>query len=203
MDNKKLLYIKNRKVGDCSRCSLHKTRKNIVFGRGDSFADLMIVGEAPGESEDIKGIPFCGRSGDLLSKWLSFLGISEKNVYIANIVKCRPPKNRNPKQSETLKCSPFLHLQIMAIKPKVIVSLGRVSSCFLSNNSNSSLKSLREKKLFYNCQETNMKKVPLICSYHPSYVLRVEGGFKKSRKINSMVIKDLKKALNYINKVKE
>jgi DNA polymerase len=155
----------------------------------------MIVGEAPGQNEDEQGIPFCGRSGALLSCWLKELGVDEESVYIANIVKCRPPENRNPSHGESAKCAPFLHLQIMVIKPKVIVALGRVAATYLSEQAGASLKALREKEvLVYQSKETGMS-VPLVASYHPSYILRREGGFKPEGEANKMVLDDLRKAI--------
>ncbi|HEY7473663.1 MAG TPA: uracil-DNA glycosylase [Vicinamibacterales bacterium] len=112
-------------IGDCTRCKLHGLgRRQIVFGVGNSSADLMFVGEAPGADEDIQGEPFVGRAGQLLTKIIEAIGLKRSDVYIANILKCRPPGNRNPEPDEVATCSPFLTRQIDVIKPKVIVALG-------------------------------------------------------------------------------
>ncbi len=112
-------------IGDCTRCKLHTLgRKQIVFGVGNPNADLMFVGEAPGADEDIQGEPFVGRAGQLLTKIIEAIGLTRGEVYIANVIKCRPPQNRNPEQDEVDTCEPFLFRQIDIIRPKVIVALG-------------------------------------------------------------------------------
>ena len=112
-------------IGDCTRCKLHTLgRRQIVFGVGNPSADLMFVGEAPGADEDIQGIPFVGRAGQLLTKIIEAIELRREDVYIANVIKCRPPDNRNPEPDEVETCEPFLFQQIDAIKPKVIVALG-------------------------------------------------------------------------------
>lgn len=112
----------------CEACSLHQTRTNIVFGVGNQNADLMFVGEAPGESEDLSGIPFVGRAGQLLDKYLFAVDITREDVYIANILKCRPPKNRDPLPAEEDCCMEYLRRQVRLIQPKVIVCLGRIAA---------------------------------------------------------------------------
>src|SRR5262245_62046067 len=112
------------KIGDCTRCRLHQGRTNLVFGVGNPKAELMFVGEGPGRDEDLKGEPFVGRAGQLLTKIIEAMGLKRSDVYIANVVKCRPPENRNPAPDEIATCSPFLMEQIETIKPKVIVCLG-------------------------------------------------------------------------------
>lgn len=195
---KRLRYVQDGKLGDCTRCGLHKTRTNIVFGRGSPHADVMLIGEAAGQNEDEQGLPFVGRSGKLLSQWLEAMDLPEEEVYITNIAKCRPPDNRNPSPGEIAKCISFLHLQIMIIKPKVLVSLGKVAGCTLSERPWSSLRALRENKaLVYQCIETGMS-VPLVATYHPSYVLRREGGFKPKEEANKAVLDDLNRALEII-----
>src|SRR5206468_164784 len=112
-------------IGDCTRCKLHaQGRKQIVFGVGNPNADLMFVGEAPGADEDLQGIPFVGRAGQLLTRIIAAIDLTREDVYIANVIKCRPPGNRNPEQDEVETCEPFLFQQIDIIKPKVIVALG-------------------------------------------------------------------------------
>ena len=111
-------------LGDCTRCKLHPLRTNIVFGVGDPQAQLMFVGEAPGADEDLQGEPFVGRAGQLLTKIIQSIGLERADVYIANVIKCRPPGNRNPEPDEIAQCRPFLFRQIDAIRPRVIVALG-------------------------------------------------------------------------------
>jgi DNA polymerase len=112
-------------LGECTRCKLHSTRHSIVFGVGSADAPLMFVGEAPGEQEDRRGEPFVGPAGQLLDKMIEAIGWSRGSVYIANTTKCRPPGNRNPQPEELEQCMPFLHAQIAAIAPRIIVALGR------------------------------------------------------------------------------
>ena len=113
---------------NCKACELHKTRTNCVFGAGNQNADLLFVGEAPGDNEDKTGTPFVGRAGKLLNEYLDSVGIDRESVYIANILKCRPPKNRDPKPSEEDACIEFLHRQIELLRPKLIVCLGRIAA---------------------------------------------------------------------------
>ncbi len=116
-------------IGDCTRCKLHTLgRTQIVFGVGNPHADLMFVGEAPGADEDIQGVPFVGRAGQLLTKIIEAIGLKRDDVYIANVIKCRPPQNRNPEPDEVETCEPFLFRQIDIIKPKVIVALGKFAA---------------------------------------------------------------------------
>jgi len=116
-------------LGDCTRCKLHGLgRRQIVYGVGDPGADLMFVGEAPGADEDIKGEPFVGRAGQLLTKIIEAMGLRRQDVYIANVIKCRPPANRNPEPDEVEQCEPFLFRQIDSIRPKVIVALGKFAA---------------------------------------------------------------------------
>jgi uracil-DNA glycosylase family 4 len=150
---------------DCSRCKLHKLgRKQIVFGVGNPDADLMFVGEAPGGDEDIQGIPFVGRAGQLLTKMINAIQIERDDVYIANVIKCRPPQNRNPEPDEVETCEPFLFQQIDAIKPKVIVALGSFAAKTLLR-SQDSISRLRGR--VYDFRGT--KVIP---TFHPSFLLR-------------------------------
>ena len=114
--------------GECTACALHETRTNCVFGVGNRDARLMFVGEAPGEKEDLSGIPFVGAAGQLLDKYLTAVGIERDDVYIANILKCRPPKNRDPLPEEQDKCIGYLREQVRLIKPEIIVCLGRIAA---------------------------------------------------------------------------
>ena len=150
---------------DCSRCKLHTLgRKQIVFGVGNPDADLMFVGEAPGADEDIQGIPFVGRAGQLLTKMIEAINLRREDVYIANVIKCRPPGNRNPEPDEIAQCEPFLFRQIAAIRPKVIVALGSFAAKTLLR-SDESISRLRGR--IYDFQGAK-----LIPTFHPSFLLR-------------------------------
>jgi len=127
-DHAAALKIIREDLGECTRCKLHKDRNKIVFGVGDPNAELMFVGEGPGADEDAQGEPFVGRAGQLLNNMIRAMGLRREDVYIANIVKCRPPGNRQPERDESETCSPFLMRQIAAIKPKVIVALGATAA---------------------------------------------------------------------------
>jgi uracil-DNA glycosylase family 4 len=152
-------------IGDCTRCKLHGLgRKQIVFGVGNPAADLMFVGEAPGGDEDIQGIPFVGRAGQLLTKIIEAIGLKRDEVYIANVIKCRPPQNRNPEQDEVETCEPFLFRQIDIIKPKVIVALGTFAARTLLRTSDP-ISRLRGRVYDY-------RGAKLIPTFHPAYLLR-------------------------------
>jgi DNA polymerase len=151
-------------LGDCTRCRLSKGRKNIVFGVGNVDADIMFVGEGPGADEDEQGEPFVGRAGQLLNNMISAMGIKREDVYIANVVKCRPPGNRTPERDECDTCSPFLMKQIETVKPKVIVALGAVAAKTLLGV-NDSMAKLRG-------QIYDFKNTKLAVTYHPAYLLR-------------------------------
>jgi len=120
-----------KEILNCKKCSLYKTRTNPVAGEGNERAKVMFVGEAPGYWEDLKGVPFCGKAGEFLNDLLKFVGLKRKEVFIGNLLKCRPPENRDPTQEEISICSPYLERQIEAINPKVICPLGRYSMRFL------------------------------------------------------------------------
>lgn len=152
-------------LGECQRCALSKTRNFIVFGQGNPDAELMFVGEAPGRDEDLKGVPFVGRAGQLLSKIIVAMGKTRDQVYIANILKCRPPENRNPNPDEISICSPFLKRQIEAIQPKVICALGTFAAQTMLNT-DTSIGRLRGQPHTFN--ETSV----LVPTYHPAYLLR-------------------------------
>ena len=150
---------------DCTKCKLHSTRNTVVFGGGDPNASIMIVGEAPGEQEDETGLPFVGRSGKLLDKMLEkCFGITREKVYIANIVKCRPPDNRDPDDDEMAACRGYLEQQITLVDPVVIITLGRVASQTLLD-SKERIGKLRGKK-------HNVGSRVVVPSWHPSYLLR-------------------------------
>src|SRR5215831_2984259 len=150
---------------DCSRCKLHGLgRKQVVFGVGSPDADLMFVGEAPGADEDIQGIPFVGRAGQLLTKMIEAINLTRDEVYIANVIKCRPPGNRNPEPDEIEQCEPFLFQQIATVKPKVIVALGSFAAKTLLRTEES-ISRLRGR--IYEFQGAK-----LIPTFHPSFLLR-------------------------------
>ncbi|HTS38488.1 MAG TPA: uracil-DNA glycosylase [Candidatus Solibacter sp.] len=163
-------------LGDCTRCKLHKQgRKQIVFGVGNPNAELMFVGEGPGADEDAQGEPFVGRAGQLLNNMIKAMGLRRENVYIANVVKCRPPGNRTPERDECETCSPFLMRQIAVIKPKVIVALGAVAAKNLLAI-NAPMAELRGR--FYDFMPAGARPDPswqgarLAVTYHPAFLLR-------------------------------
>jgi len=151
-------------LGDCRRCKLSRSRTHIVFGTGDPRARLLFIGEGPGEEEDRQGLPFVGAAGQLLNKMLAKMGISRGEVYIANVVKCRPPGNREPESDETTQCLPFLLKQIQAIRPRVIVTLGRVATQAVLDTQ-TPLTRLRGKFQRWG-------QIQVMPTFHPSYLLR-------------------------------
>ncbi len=151
-------------LGECTRCPLHRTRKNIVFGEGSGKAKLVFVGEAPGEEEDNQGRPFVGRAGQLLTRIILAMGIKREDVYICNILKCRPPGNRNPKEEEIASCEPFLTKQLEAINPQVICALGTFAARTLLRTE-VPISAIRGK-----FQDFHGRK--LMPTYHPAYLLR-------------------------------
>jgi DNA polymerase len=195
-DPVKALKIVREDLGDCTRCVLHKQgRKQIVFGVGNPKAELMFVGEGPGADEDEKGEPFVGRAGQLLNNMIKAMGISREQVYIANIVKCRPPGNRTPERDECATCSPFLMRQIAVIKPKVIVALGAVAAKTLLAMSASMIQ-LRGR--FYDFRPTGMRSndpnwdgCKLAVTYHPAFLLRDPRQKGEAWKDLQMVMKEL------------
>ncbi len=154
------------KVRTCTDCELHRGRIQTVFGVGSEEADLLIVGEAPGAEEDRRGEPFVGRAGQLLDAMLGAIELSREDVYIANILKCRPPNNRDPRAVEATACTPYLERQIQLLQPKVILALGRIAAQWLLQ-SDAPIGRLRGQRLGFGNPET-----PLVASYHPAYLLR-------------------------------
>jgi uracil-DNA glycosylase len=151
-------------LGECKRCKLHRTRRTLVFGEGNEKATLMLVGEGPGYEEDIQGKPFVGKAGQLLTKILQSIHIEREQVYIANIVKCRPPQNRNPEPDEISACLPFILRQIQVIQPKIICALGTVATQSLLQTQGK-ITALRGK-----CFDlTGIRMIP---TYHPAFLLR-------------------------------
>jgi len=152
-------------IGDCTRCKLHTLgRRQIVFGVGNPDADLMFVGEAPGADEDVQGEPFVGRAGQLLTKIIEAIGLRRDDVYIANVIKCRPPQNRNPEPDEVDTCEPFLFEQIAAVRPKVIVALGKFAAQALLRTDDP-ISRLRGRPFDY-------RGATLVPTFHPAYLLR-------------------------------
>jgi DNA polymerase len=151
--------------GDCTRCKRHGLgRRQIVFGVGNPDADLMFVGEAPGADEDVQGEPFVGRAGQLLTKIVEAIGLTREQVYIANVIKCRPPGNRNPEPEEVAQCEPFLFRQIDSIRPRVIVALGKFAAQSLLRTA-TPITRLRGREVPY-------RDAILMPTYHPAYLLR-------------------------------
>ncbi len=161
-------------VRGCTRCPLHAGRNKVVFGQGDPKARLMVVGEAPGRLEDLKGLPFIGRSGDLLTKMLQAIQISRREVFITSVIKCRPPQNRTPSSAEISACSPVLFQQIKIIAPRLILALGQVAAQVILN-SRARLRDLRGKIH----DVGNLKVIP---TYHPAFLLRFRGAAQKAYK---------------------
>jgi uracil-DNA glycosylase len=194
-DPVKALKIIREDLGDCTRCALHKGRKQIVFGVGNPTAELMFVGEGPGADEDAKGEPFVGRAGQLLNNMIKAMGIEREQVYIANIVKCRPPGNRQPEREECDTCSPFLMRQIAVVKPKVIVALGATAAKTLLAM-NSSMIQLRGR--FYDFRPAGVRSndpkwdgCKLAVTYHPAFLLRDPRQKGEAWKDLQMVMKEL------------
>ncbi len=162
--NKDSFHRLEQEILNCSKCPLSKSRKNPVVGEGNLSADLMFVGEAPGYYEDVEGIPFVGKAGQLLTKIIKAMELTRQDVYIGNILKCRPPNNRDPLPREVEACFPYLERQIELIQPKVICTLGRYAAQTLSG-SDAAISRLRGQVFYY-------KGIKMIATYHPSYLLR-------------------------------
>ncbi len=158
-----LIHLRNE-IGDCRKCRLHEGRTNLVFGVGNPKARLMFVGEGPGADEDAKGEPFVGAAGKRLNVWISYLGLEREDVYIANIVKCRPPNNRTPYVDEALACVPFLRKQIEIISPELLVTLGGPALNYLLER-NEKITRVRGRMFDY-------RGIPVIPTYHPAFILR-------------------------------
>jgi len=174
------LFKTREDLGECTRCKLHSTRHKIVFGDGNPKAELVFVGEGPGADEDAQGLPFVGRAGKLLTQMIEAMGLQRKDVYICNVVKCRPPENRQPEEDEVSTCSPFLMRQIDAIAPKVIVCLGAVAAKTLLQT-NRGISQFRGEWLEFRGRK-------LLATYHPAYLLR-------NPPAKSEVWKDLQKVM--------
>jgi uracil-DNA glycosylase family 4 len=151
-------------LGDCQRCKLAPRRTNIVFGSGNASAELVFVGEAPGYDEDQQGLPFVGRAGQLLTKIIESINLKREDVYICNVLKCRPPDNRNPEPDEVASCNPFLRKQLAAIRPKVVCCLGTFAAQTVLQTA-ASISKLRGR--FF-----DMEGMRVIATFHPAYLLR-------------------------------
>ncbi|MDQ5985272.1 MAG: hypothetical protein CSYNP_00980 [Syntrophus sp. SKADARSKE-3] len=182
------LDIVRRELGDCRRCGLHGQRNNIVFGEGNPSASLVFVGEAPGADEDAQGRPFVGRAGQLLTKIIEAMKLNRQDVYICNILKCRPPGNRNPKPDEIEVCEPFLIRQLNAIRPKVICALGTFAAHTLLK-SETPITILRGR--FHRYQG-----IDLMPTYHPAYLLRNPSAKKLVWEDVQMIMKRLEEIEN-------
>ncbi len=161
---KALVQLDESQVRGCRKCELCATRTQTVFASGDADARLMFIGEAPGENEDLQGLPFVGRAGELLTKMIGAMGLKREQVYIANIVKCRPPNNRVPTGDEIAACTPYLERQIEIVRPRVIVTLGLPSSQYLLQTK-TAMGKMRG-------QWHDWRGIKLMPTYHPAYVLR-------------------------------
>lgn len=159
------LKLIREEIGDCTRCALAKGRNKLVFGDGDPNAKLMFVGEGPGADEDAQGLPFVGRGGQLLNNMIQAMGLKREQVYIANVVKCRPPQNRTPEPDEAHTCSPFLFKQIDVIRPRVIVALGQTAVTYLTGEK-------RPLSGWRGVTHSFRGGAKLIVTYHPAFLLR-------------------------------
>ena len=179
VDSDTLLKIRED-IGECTRCRLHKKRNHIVFADGNPKAELIFVGEGPGADEDASGIPFVGRAGKLLTQMIEAMGLQRKDVYICNVVKCRPPENRQPEPDEVTTCSPYLVRQLEVVNPKVIVCLGATAAQTLLETSTGISK--------FRGQWQDFRGKKLLATYHPAYLLRNPAA-------KSEVWKDLQKVM--------
>lgn len=165
LDRHERLKALREEIGDCRRCRLAEGRKHIVFGTGNPDADIMFIGEAPGKEEDLQGEPFVGEAGMLLTKLIEKMGYRREAVYIANIIKCRPPLNRDPEEDEIASCRGFLDRQIEVIAPKFIITLGRIALMTLMNDTRLRITAARGNFFEY-------RGIPVMPTFHPAYLLR-------------------------------
>ena len=183
---RRLIALDQNEVRGCTKCRLCETRTNTVFGEGDPAARIFFIGEGPGENEDLQGRPFVGRAGELLNKWIAAMGLQREQVFIANIVKCRPPNNREPAPDEVATCTPYLQRQLEIIRPDVIITLGRPSAQYMLQ-SKLSMGKLRG-------QWHEWRGIKLMPTYHPAYVLR-----QYTLETRRAVWDDLKKVMALLN----
>ena len=177
------LELIRENLGECTRCRLHKQRNKIVFGAGNPRAELVFVGEGPGHDEDIQGLPFVGRAGKLLTQMIEAMGLQREDVYICNVVKCRPPENRKPEDDEVATCSPYLYRQLDAIAPKAIVCLGGVAA--------QTLLKTKDPISRFRGNWFDYRNTKLMATYHPAYLLRNPAA-------KSEVWKDLQKVMSHL-----
>ncbi len=183
--SQELKILQNDVIGDCQRCKLSSCRTQVVFGVGNPNADLVFVGEAPGADEDRLGEPFVGRAGKLLTKMIEAMGFTREQIYICNVIKCRPPENRNPEPDEVQTCEPFLKAQLAIIKPKVIIALGRFAcQCLLRTTETMS-------DIRGNWQQ--YEGIAIMPTFHPAYLLRSPSKKKE-------VWEDLQKVMEFLKK---
>jgi len=159
------MALLREEIGDCRKCKLSQKRTHIVFGEGNPDARLMFIGEAPGREEDVQARPFVGEAGMLLTRLIEKMGLKREDVYIANIVKCRPPMNRDPEKDEIQQCREFLERQIDIIRPEIIMSLGRIAASTLMGNERLKITAIRGKIFDY-------RGIPLVPTFHPAYLMR-------------------------------
>ena len=159
------MVLLREEIGDCRKCKLSQKRTHIVFGEGNPDARLMFIGEAPGREEDVQARPFVGEAGMLLTRLIEKMGLKREEVYIANIVKCRPPMNRDPEKDEIQQCREFLERQIDIITPDIIMSLGRIAASTLMGNEKLKITAIRGKIFDY-------RGIPLVPTFHPAYLMR-------------------------------
>jgi len=159
------MALLREEIGDCGKCKLSQKRTHIVFGEGNPDARLMFIGEAPGREEDVQARPFVGDAGMLLTRLIEKMGLKREEVYIANIVKCRPPMNRDPEKDEIQQCREFLERQIDIIRPDIIMSLGRIAASTLMGNEKLKITAIRGKIFDY-------RGIPLVPTFHPAYLMR-------------------------------
>jgi uracil-DNA glycosylase family 4 len=177
------LELIRENLGECTRCRLHKQRNNIVFGVGNPRAELVFVGEGPGHDEDMQGLPFVGRAGKLLTQMIEAMGLAREDVYICNVVKCRPPENRKPEDDEIATCSPYLYRQLDVIAPKAIVCLGGVAA--------QTLLKTKDPISRFRGNWYDFRNAKLLATYHPAYLLRNPAA-------KSEVWKDLQKVMAHL-----
>ena len=183
MDRAAALQMIRDEIGDCTRCALHKGRNKLVFADGDPNARLMFVGEGPGADEDAQGLPFVGRAGQLLNNMIAAMGLKREQVYIANVVKCRPPGNRTPEPDEANTCTPFLFRQIDVVRPQVLVALGATAATYLLGH-RQPLAGLRGRVHAF-------RGMQLIVTYHPAFLLRDPRQKKEAWADLQMAMKEL------------
>jgi len=183
IDRATALQMIRDEIGDCTRCALHKGRNKLVFADGDANARLMFVGEGPGADEDAQGLPFVGRAGQLLNNMIAAMGLKREQVYIANVVKCRPPGNRTPEPDEANTCTPFLFRQIDVVRPQVLVALGATAATYLLGHKQP-LAGLRGRVHAF-------RGMQLIVTYHPAFLLRDPRQKKEAWADLQMAMKEL------------